>query len=314
MKALITGIAGFIGSHLGASLLDAGNEVVGIDCFTDYYKRTIKESNLSSLTARKGFQLVESPIQSAPLSDLLKDIDQVFHLAAQAGVRKSWGQHFGTYTANNIEATQRLLEACVQSKIKRLIYASSSSVYGDNVSIPMKENVQLQPISPYGVTKLAAEQLCYLYHVNHGVPSVSLRYFTVYGPRQRPDMAFHRFLTAVLENRPVTLYGDGDQTRDFTFVSDAVAATLAAGEQGEPGRVYNIGGGSRISINNVLKMIGNISGQQVQIIREQKQEGDMRDTYADTFMAYSDLNFRPKVRLEEGLRAEYHWLLDTLSA
>ena len=178
----------------------------------------------------------------------------------------------------------------------------------------MKENVQLQPVSPYGVTKLAAEQLCYLYHVNHGVPSVSLRYFTVYGPRQRPDMAFHRFLTAVLENRPVTLYGDGDQTRDFTFVSDAVAATLAAGEQGEPGRVYNIGGGSRISINNVLKMIGNISGQQVQIIREQKQEGDMRDTYADTSMAYSDLNFRPKVRLEEGLRAEYHWLLDTLSA
>lgn len=314
MKALITGIAGFIGSHLGTSLLDAGNEVVGIDCFTDYYKRTIKERNLSSLTARKGFQFVESPIQNAPLSDLLKDIDQVFHLAAQAGVRKSWGQSFGTYTVNNIEATQQLLEACVQSKIKRLIYASSSSVYGDNVSIPMKENVQLQPVSPYGVTKLAAEQLCYLYHVNHGVPSVSLRYFTVYGPRQRPDMAFHRFLTAVLENRPVTLYGDGAQTRDFTFVSDAVAATLAAGEQGEPGRVYNIGGGSRISINNVLKMIGNISGQQVQIIRERTQEGDMRDTYADTSMAHSGLNFRPKVSLEEGLRAEYQWLLGTLSA
>ena len=314
MKALVTGIAGFIGSHLGTALLDAGNEVVGIDCFTDYYERTIKERNLSSLTVRKGFQLVESPIQSAPLSDLLKDIDQVFHLAAQAGVRKSWGQSFGTYTVNNIEATQQLLEACVQSKIKRLIYASSSSVYGDNVSIPMKENVQLQPVSPYGVTKLAAEQLCYLYHVNHGVPSVSLRYFTVYGPRQRPDMAFHRFLTAVLENRPVTLYGDGDQTRDFTFVSDAVAATLAAGEQGEPGRVYNIGGGSRISINNVLKMIGNISGQQLQIIREQTQEGDMRDTYADTSMAHSDLNFRPKVSLEEGLKAEYQWLLGTLSA
>ena len=314
MKALITGIAGFIGSHLGTSLLDAGNEVVGIDCFTDYYKRTIKERNLSSLTARKGFQFVESPIQNAPLSDLLKDIDQVFHLAAQAGVRKSWGQSFGTYTVNNIEATQQLLEACVQSKIKRLIYASSSSVYGNNVSIPMKENVQLQPVSPYGVTKLAAEQLCYLYHVNHGVPAVSLRYFTVYGPRQRPDMAFHRFLTAVLENRPVTLYGDGAQTRDFTFVSDAVAATLAAGEQGEPGRVYNIGGGSRISINNVLKMIGNISGQQVQIIRERTQEGDMRDTYADTSMAYSNLNFRPKVSLEEGLRAEYQWLLGTLSA
>lgn len=314
MKALVTGIAGFIGSHLGTALLDAGNEVVGIDCFTDYYERTIKERNLSSLTVRKGFQFVESPIQSAPLSDLLKDIDQVFHLAAQAGVRKSWGQSFGTYTVNNIEATQQLLEACVQSKIKRLIYASSSSVYGDNVSIPMKENVQLQPVSPYGVTKLAAEQLCYLYHVNHGVPSVSLRYFTVYGPRQRPDMAFHRFLTAVLENRPVTLYGDGNQTRDFTFVSDAVAATLVAGEQGEPGRVYNIGGGSRISINNVLKMIGNISGQQLQIIREQTQEGDMRDTYADTSMAHSDLNFRPKVSLEEGLKAEYQWLLGTLSA
>lgn len=314
MKALVTGIAGFIGSHLGSALLDAGNQVIGIDCFTDYYERTIKEKNLSSLTTRRGFQFVEAPIQSAPLSDLLKDIDQVFHLAAQAGVRKSWGQSFATYTVNNIEATQQLLEACVKSKIKRLVYASSSSVYGDNVSIPMKEDVQLQPVSPYGVTKLAAEQLCYLYHVNHGVPSVSLRYFTVYGPRQRPDMAFHRFLTAVLEGRPVTLYGDGDQTRDFTFVSDAVEATLAAGKQGTPGCVYNIGGGSRISINNVLKMISNISGQQIQIAKERTQDGDMRDTYADTSMAHSDLNFRPKVSLEEGLKAEYQWLLGTLSA
>ena len=314
MKALVTGIAGFIGSHLGAALLDAGNQVIGIDCFTDYYERTIKERNLSSLAGRQGFQFLESPIQSAPLSDLLKDIDQVFHLAAQAGVRKSWGRSFETYTVNNIEATQQLLEACVKSKIKRLIYASSSSVYGDNASIPMKEDVQLQPVSPYGVTKLAAEQLCYLYHINHGVPSVSLRYFTVYGPRQRPDMAFHRFLTAVLESRPVTLYGDGDQTRDFTFVSDAVEATLAAGKQGEPGRVYNIGGGSRISINNVLKMIGKISGQQVQITRERTQDGDMRDTYADTSRAHSDLDFLPQVQLEEGLKAEYQWLLGTLSA
>ena len=177
----------------------------------------------------------------------------VFHLAAQAGVRKSWGEDFKTYTDNNVEATQRCSRRCVGRPLERFVYASSSSVYGDRAAIPMREDALPQPVSPYGVTKLAAEQLCYLYHVNYGVPTAALRYFTVYGPRQRPDMAFHRFIRAALDGEPIALYGDGEQTRDFTFVADAVAATIAAGERGVPGRAYNIGGGSRVSMNQVLR-------------------------------------------------------------
>ena len=186
------------------------------------------------------------------LDALLDDKTHVFHLAAQAGVRKSWGRDFQVYTANNIDATQRLLEACVGRPLDRLVYASSSSVYGDEATIPMRETQVPRPVSPYGVTKLAAEQLCYLYAVNHGVPATSLRYFTVYGPRQRPDMAFRKFLTAASAGAPIAVFGDGLQTRDFTFVKDAVAATIAAGERGVPGRAYNIGGGSRVSLNDVL--------------------------------------------------------------
>ncbi len=314
MRALVTGVAGFIGSHVGMTLLDGGAQVVGLDCFTDYYERGIKEINLGSLAGREGFRFIEAKLQDIDLKALLEDVDQVFHLAAQAGVRKSWGRDFEVYTINNIEATQRLLEACVGTPIRRLVYASSSSVYGDHVPIPMREDARLQPLSPYGVTKLAAEQMCHLYHVNHGVPAVSLRYFTVYGPRQRPDMAFHRFLTSAIRGRPVTVYGDGEQTRDFTFVSDAVAATLAAGDRGTPGHVYNIGGGSRISINGVLEMVGRVAGRPVQVLTEPAQKGDMRDTYADTSRARADLDFRPAVLFEQGLQAECRWLRDTLPA
>jgi UDP-glucose 4-epimerase len=196
----------------------------------------------------------------------------------------------------------------VGKAISRVVYASSSSVYGDDVEIPMREDARPQPVSPYGVTKLAAEQLGYLYYANHGVPVVSLRYFTVYGPRQRPDMAFHRFFKAVLEGRPITLYGDGEQTRDFTFVADAVAATRAAASRGIAGRVYNIGGGSRISINGVLAAVARITGRRLDIVREPTQKGDMRDTYADTSLARTDLGFVPSVALEEGLDAEFRWL------
>ncbi len=209
----------------------------------------------------------------------------MFHLAAQAGVRKSWGRDFRVYTDNNVDASQRLLEACVGLPLQRFVYASSSSIYGDNASIPMREDALPQPVSPYGVTKLAAEQLCYLYHVNHGVPTTSLRYFTVYGPRQRPDMGFHRFIRAAIDGRPITLYGDGEQTRDFTFVKDAVAATTAAGDRGVPGRAYNVGGGSRVSINHVLDIIGRVAGRPLDVRREPAQKGDMRDTFADTALA-----------------------------
>jgi UDP-glucose 4-epimerase len=235
----------------------------------------------------------------------------VFHLAAQAGVRKSWGQDFRSYTQNNVDASQQLLEACVGRRLQRFVYASSSSLYGDNVSIPMREDALPQPISPYGVTKLAAEQLCHLYYVNHGVPTTSLRYFTVYGPRQRPDMAFHRFIRAALTGQPITLYGDGEQTRDFTFVTDTVDATIAAGERAVPGRAYNIGGGSRVSVNHVLEIIGRLAGKPLDVRYEPAQKGDMRDTCADTTLARTDLGFSPHVSLEEGIGAEYRWLSTT---
>jgi nucleoside-diphosphate-sugar epimerase len=227
VKALVTGGAGFIGSHLASALLDRGAEVTALDCFTDYYPRFIKEANLAVNLGRPGFQFIEGSIQHADLPALLDGKTHVFHLAAQAGVRKSWGGDFRIYTDHNVDATQNLLEACVGRPLHRFVYASSSSVYGDNASIPMRETALPQPVSPYGVTKLAAEQLCYLYFVNYKVPATSVRYFTVYGPRQRPDMAFHRFIKAALRGDPLTLYGDGEQTRDFTFVTDAVAATRA---------------------------------------------------------------------------------------
>ena len=308
MKALVTGVAGFIGSHLASALLDGGATVVGIDSFTDYYPRSIKERNLDENRRRNGFRFVEADLEDADLPALLDGMSHVFHLAAQAGVRKSWGRDFRTYTANNVDATQKLLEACAGRPLHRFVHASSSSVYGDRAAIPMKEDALPQPVSPYGVTKMAAEQLGYLYHVNYGVPAVAMRYFTVYGPRQRPDMAFNRFIRAALDGKPITLYGDGEQTRDFTFVADAVAATIAAGERGVPGTAYNIGGGSRVSMNQVLAIIERIHGRPLQVHREGAQKGDMRDTYADTSLARRDLGFAPATSLEEGIRAEYEWL------
>jgi UDP-glucose 4-epimerase len=311
MRALVTGAAGFIGSHLTAALLDRGFEVTGLDSFTDYYPRPIKEANLAVNAGRTGFRFVVGSVQHADLAALLAGKTHVFHLAAQAGVRKSWGQDFRTYTENNVEATQRLLESCVGLPLQRVVYASSSSLYGDNVSIPMREDALPQPVSPYGVTKLAAEQLCYLYFVNHRVPTTSVRYFTVYGPRQRPDMAFNRFIRAALSDQAITLYGDGEQTRDFTYVTDAVAATIAAGERGVPGRAYNIGGGSRVTVNHVLEILQRLAGKPLTVKREATQKGDMRDTFADTTLARTDLGFAPAVSLEQGLEAEYRWLAST---
>jgi UDP-glucose 4-epimerase len=313
MKAFITGVAGFIGSTLADQLLAQGADVIGLDCFTDYYPRPIKERNLAGARSHARFRFVESRIQDADLAALLEGRTHVFHLAAQAGVRKSWGRDFAIYTVNNIEATQVLLEAVrAVPSIERLVYASSSSVYGDDVPMPMREDARVQPVSPYGVSKLAAEHLCNLYHSNYGVPAVSLRYFTVYGPRQRPDMGFHKFLRATILGEPLTLFGDGGQTRDFTFVADAVAATIAAGRQGVPGHVYNIGGGSRVSITEVLGMIGRVAGRRPVIQGDSVQKGDMRHTYADTSLARKELGFAPAVGLEAGLAAEHQWLVSIL--
>jgi nucleoside-diphosphate-sugar epimerase len=308
MRALVTGAAGFIGSHLCEALLERGAEVTGLDCFTDYYPRAIKESNLSALTGRRGFHFIQDSLQGADLGALLEGQTHVYHLAAQAGVRTSWGRDFESYTSHNVNGTQRLLEAAKGRDLHRFVYASSSSVYGDLVSIPMREASILQPVSPYGVTKLAAEHLCHLYFANYGLPAVCLRYFTVYGPRQRPDMGFHRFLRAALTGQAIEIYGDGEQTRDFTYVGDAVAATIAAGDQGQPGSVYNIGGGSRVSINQVLGLVEKVTGRPIQLHHEAPQKGDMRDTFADTSRARTDLGFSPSKSLESGLTAQSEWL------
>jgi UDP-glucose 4-epimerase len=309
MKALVTGAAGFIGSHLSAALLDLGASVTAIDCFTDYYPRALKEANLAGLTARSGFTFAEAALQDVDLNALLQGVTHVFHLAGQPGVRKSWGGDFDVYIRDNIQATQRLLEVLARMQIQKYVYSSSSSVYGNNVPLPMREDTYLQPLSPYGVTKLAGEHLGNLYFANYGVPTVSLRYFTVYGPRQRPDMAFQRFLTAARDGGAITLYGDGEQTRDFTFVADIVAANIAAASQGRPGGVYNIGGGSRVSMNDVLALIEKVTRKRVTVRREPEQKGDMRHTYADTSAAQRDLNFVPRVTLENGLDQQYRWLI-----
>jgi UDP-glucose 4-epimerase len=310
MKAVVTGAAGFIGSHLSEHLVTAGHTVVGIDAFTDYYPRARKLQNLASLAGSGRFSLLEKTLAQVDWPVVLQDAAWVFHLAAQAGVRKSWGRDFHVYTVDNVEGTQLLLEACKGQPIERLVYASSSSVYGDDVQLPMREDALPQPVSPYGVTKLAAEQLCHLYFANYGMPVVAVRYFTVYGPRQRPDMAFHRFFTAAMRKQPVTVYGDGRQTRDFTFVSDAVGGTLAASARGTPGGVYNIGGGSRVELLDVFELIGRITGRPLRLEMMAPQAGDMRDTYADTARARADLGFAPAVTLEQGLRAQFQWMTE----
>lgn len=308
MKTLVTGAAGFIGSHLCESLLADGHEVVGVDAFIPYYPREVKESNLDRARAQAGFRLVEGRLQELDLAPLLDGAAQVFHLAAQAGVRASWGRDFEVYTENNVLATQRLLEAAVAAGTPRLVYASSSSVYGDARELPLREAGACQPVSPYGVTKLAAEHLCVLYERNFGLPTVSLRYFTVYGPRQRPDMAFHRFLRAARDGTPITLYGDGSQTRDFTFVADIVRATRAAAEAGRPGWVYNVGGGERVAMSDVLTRIERVTGRPLRVERQPAQKGDMRDTFADTAAARRDLGFASTLDLDEGLAREWEWL------
>jgi nucleoside-diphosphate-sugar epimerase len=305
---VVTGVAGFIGSTLAESLLRDGHEVTGLDAFVDYYPRAAKERNLAACRADRRFSLLEGALQDVDLRPVLEGARAVFHLAAQAGVRASWGREFALYVHHNVLATQRLLEAAVEAGTPRLVYASSSSVYGDTNDMPLREGAVCRPMSPYGVTKLAAEHLGNLYERNHGLPVVSLRYFTVYGPRQRPDMAFHRFLKAARDREPIRVFGDGEQTRDFTFVGDIVAATRAAAAKGRPGGVYNVGGGERVSVNGVLKTIEGITGRPFDVRREEAQKGDMRDTAADTSEAQRDLGFRSTVSLAQGLAREWDWI------
>lgn len=309
-RYLVTGCAGFIGSHLSDRLLSDGHEVIGVDAFTDYYPRLYKEKNLSFALDSSRFRLYEGDLLSLPLAPLLRRVDVVFHQAAQAGVRASWGSHFNQYTNRNVLATQRLLEACRSlPSLRRFVYASSSSIYGNATELPVRETTPSQPVSPYGVTKLAGEHLVNLYHVNFGFPTVALRYFTVYGARQRPDMAFHRFIRAALVDEPITVYEDGHQTRDFTHVSDIVEANLsAAREHAAIGGTYNVAGGARVTLNDVLHTIGSICRHALTVRYEPEQAGDVRNTHADISRAKSDLRYQPVVDLNKGLRDEVEWL------
>ncbi len=309
MRALVTGAAGFIGSHLSERLVADGHEVVGVDCFTDYYPRRIKEKNLERLRAENRFSFVEADLNALDVSALTSGIDWIFHQAAQAGVRASWGETFRIYTRLNIDATQRLLESVKGSTtLKKFVYASSSSVYGDVATLPMVEDHPTHPLSPYGVTKLAAEHLAVLYTRNFAVPTASLRYFTVYGPRQRPDMAFHKFFKAALAGEEISVYGDGTQTRDFTYVSDAVEANLRAAQSAPPGAVLNIGGGSRVSVREVLTLVEELVGKPVRVRYLETQHGDMKDTVADTTRAREQIGYRPLVSLRDGLARERDWI------
>ncbi|MBP2029949.1 UDP-glucose 4-epimerase [Methanohalophilus levihalophilus] len=302
MKALVTGCAGFIGSHITESLLEKGIEVVGIDCFTDYYPRRYKENNLKNAQKNKNFTLFEEDILSL---EEFPEVDYIFHQAAQAGVRKSWGSDFSQYTSDNILVTQKLLEYYKNKSIKKFVYASSSSVYGD-AGLPMKEDLLLKPVSPYGVTKLAAENLCYLYYKNYGIPTVSLRYFTVYGPRQRPEMAIHLFVKAILGNELITVYGDGKQTRDFTYVSDIVDANLKAAFGDVEGEVFNVGGGTKISVNELIRILEENIGMTANVEYIEKQKGDVNDTLADS-NKIRILGWEPSVKIHEGIGNFVKW-------
>jgi nucleoside-diphosphate-sugar epimerase len=309
-NVLVTGAAGFIGSHLVERLVTDGHRVVGLDCFIDYYPREVKEANLSGLRQMSGFSFVEADMRTADLAPLLDEhgIDVVFHSAAMPGLLRAWTE-FDGYMTCNLLATQRLLEAMRRVNVQHLIHASTSSVYGRDAS--GDETLPLRPVSPYGVTKLAAEHLCNLYRVNWGVPTVSLRYFTVYGPRQRPDMAFHKFIRAMLRNEPFPLYGGGEQTRDFTFIDDVVEANVRAVDA-PPGSVFNISGGSRVTVNHVIATLEDLIGRPARLDRHGWQAGDVHHTWADASAARRVLGFVPRVALRDGLAAEVAWLREML--
>jgi UDP-glucose 4-epimerase len=312
MKALVTGVAGFIGSHLAEELIKRGDFVYGLDSFTDYYSREIKEKNIANLKREKNFSFIQADILETDLSKILSGVDCCFHQAAQAGVRKSWGEEFEIYTRCNILATQKLLEEAIKSKLRRFVYASSSSVYGAVNILPAKEDTLPNPFSPYGTTKLCAEHLVSLYQKNYGLSSVSLRYFTVFGPRQRPDMAFHRFIKAGLEGKKIEIYGSGNQTRDFTFVLDIVSANILAAESQAYG-AFNIGGGHRITLLEAVSQIEKVIGRPLKIEMTSEQKGDVQDTLADITKAKKELFWSPSYDLTSGLSLQVEWMKDTFS-
>jgi len=307
VKCIVTGCAGFIGSHVTEHLLSLGCKVTGIDAFTSYYSPQLKQLNIRTFSKNRRFKLIRGNLTTMDISSILRDADYVVHEAAQPGVRMSWGSNFESYLRNNLYATQRMLEACRIHKIKKVVFASSSSVYGNTQILPTTEETRPMPVSPYGVSKLACEHLCNAYEENFGIPIVVLRYFSVYGPRQRPDMAFHKFLRSAVKGEKVVVFG-GKQKRDFTYVTDVVDGTISAMHSDIEGDVLNIGSGKPFSLLETLKTIENITERKLDIIYEPSLKDDVKHTYANITKAQKLLNYRPKVNLREGLREEYKWI------
>jgi UDP-glucuronate 4-epimerase len=300
VRYVVTGAAGFIGSHLAEALLAAGHEVLGVDSYTDYYERSRKERNAAAL------DVLEADLAVASLEPILSGADGVFHLAGQPGVRASWGESFQLYLDRNVRATQRVFETAAAAGV-RVVFASSSSVYGDAETYPTPEDVVPQPISPYGITKLACEQLAVAIGRAQGLDAVLLRYFTVYGPRQRPDMAFTAMLEALARGARFRLFGDGSAARSFTYVGDAVAATIAAMERGRTGGIYNVGGGDEATMNEAIALAEKISGRSLDVERLEVAPGDVKRTRADVSKAAADLDWAPETGLHDGMAAQWEW-------
>ncbi len=307
MLTLVTGAAGFVGSHLAETLLARGDEVLGIDSFTSYYNLQQKRDNIRSLLRHGAFQFVEVDLRTAPLQEFVDGVDVIFHQAAQPGVRSSWGA-FESYVQHNVVATQRVLDAARAAQVRKVVYASSSSIYGNTSHYPTREDEIPRPHSPYGVTKLAGEHLVRLYGQNWGLPTVALRYFTVYGPRQRPDMAMHRLIESAFTGRRFSLYGTGSQIRDFTFVSDVADANLRSADiDVPPGTVLNVAGGGSTTMASLIELVGELAGSPVNVERLPEQAGDVERTGGDTTAAETLLGWRPRVDVREGLTAQIAW-------
>jgi UDP-glucose 4-epimerase len=307
MHALITGAAGFIGSHLTETCLRSDWRVTALDSLTTYYSPADKVRNAESFARHPNCLYLEQDLLDIDLDLLMRDVQFVFHLAGQAGVRASWGQSFDTYTQLNVTALQRVLEAARNAKnLERFVFASSSSVYGDAETLPTTEDQILRPISPYGATKALGEHLCYLYYRAFGVPTVALRFFSVYGPRQRPDMGFYRLIEAGLSGSVFPLYGDGGQTRDFTYVDDIIEGTVASAHVGRPGSVMNLGGGSRVTMNAVIELL-RAEFPALRVEQFDSGRGDARDTGADISRARDAIGYDPKTAVPVGIGRQIEW-------
>lgn len=307
-KAIVTGSAGFIGSHLCEALIKNGYDVIGIDSFTDYYDRKIKESNLSLLNQNNKFNFIKEDLIKLNLNEYMNDTDFIFHQAGQPGVRGSWGEEFDIYVINNIIATQRLLEAAKNFNIKKFVYASSSSIYGNADVLPMAENHLPRPFSPYGVTKLSAEQLCDLYNKNYGLPAVSLRYFTVYGPRQRPEMAISTFIKSIIKGEEINIYGDGTQIRDFTYIDDVINANILAAHSNIKGEIFNVASGKPMKLIDIIYILETIIGKKAVLNFVENQKGDVKGTYGDINKIKSVLGYSPSFDIKRGLYNQVNYM------